>query len=41
MTLLHSEASAWSSGWPRRTGLLPIAPVSVGLHDERPIGGSH
>ena len=41
MTLLHMDASAWSSGWPRRTGLLPVAPVSVGLHDERPIGGSH
>ncbi len=41
MTLLHIDASGWSSGWPRRTGLLPIVPVSVGLHDEHPIGGSH
>jgi NADH:ubiquinone oxidoreductase subunit F (NADH-binding) len=41
MTLLQMEATAWASGWPRRTGLLPVAPVSVGLHDETPVGGSH
>jgi NADH:ubiquinone oxidoreductase subunit F (NADH-binding) len=41
MTLLLTEASAWSDGWPQRTAMLPVAPVSVGLHDERPIGRSH
>ena len=41
MTLVQMEAPARSSGWPRRTGLLPVSPVSVGLHDERAIGGSH
>jgi NADH:ubiquinone oxidoreductase subunit F (NADH-binding) len=41
VTLLQSEAPGWSDGWPSRTALLPVAPVSVGLHDDRPIGGSH
>jgi NADH:ubiquinone oxidoreductase subunit F (NADH-binding) len=41
VTLLQFDASAWSDGWPRRTGLLPVAPASVGLHDEHPVGGSH
>ena len=41
MTLLQMATSPWSSGWPRRTGLLPVAPASVGLHDERSIDGSH
>lgn len=41
MTLLQIDPSAWSDGWPRRTALLPAAPVSVGLHDDRPIGPSH
>jgi NADH:ubiquinone oxidoreductase subunit F (NADH-binding) len=41
VTLLQTEESRWSDGRPRRTALLPVAPVSVGLHDDHPIGGSH
>jgi NADH:ubiquinone oxidoreductase subunit F (NADH-binding) len=41
MTLLQVEQSDWSSAWPRRTGLLPVSPVSVGLHDDAVMGGSH
>jgi NADH:ubiquinone oxidoreductase subunit F (NADH-binding) len=41
MSLLQIEETSWSSSWPRRTGLLPAWPVSVGLHDTHEVSLPH